>query len=346
MESPYIPSSESAHSGRSCSPEHPGERVADSSVRQIPNALAMQYVNHANVPTSTGYAYAEHNRSELRGVTDVDVDEKTNMVYESMTEVQHLARQRMINGGNDYTTRVEAGNGPANTQGEKSRRDAVCGGTTCLLVKIIWNMFLFVVVVGAFVLAVYNFLGRNMSSSVAPLTTDAPGTTSQMNIDNSALAQLQDLNETINQLRAQLNQIHADHDERYNSLNASIISAIQSVQNVNANNELDLYMGCREEVIQCIVDHTEARPTPSSAECTTAPKPLTVADMTNTDIYCSVDNAVGETNPIVSSLNIYNGQIRCVCNLIALANPIGDPICELHINRCPNTIRLNTSSTP
>ena len=91
MESPYIPTSESAHSGRSSSPEHPGERVGDSNIHPTSNSLAMQYVNHANM-TTTGYAYAEHGR--LHGVTDVDVDEKPHLVYESMTEVQHQARQR------------------------------------------------------------------------------------------------------------------------------------------------------------------------------------------------------------------------------------------------------------
>ena len=347
MESPYIPSSESAHSGHSPSPEHPGERVGDSSVHQVPNSLAMQYVNHSNVPvvsTSSGYAYAEHNR--MQGLTDVDVDEKPHMVYESMTEVQHMARQRMMNGGNNYrtSTHVEDGSGGAATteRNEKTKRNDTCA---CILINVIWNVFLLFLVSGAFGLAVFNFLERNSVTNTGTFTTDAPTTNPQTSLNESALVQLQRLNNTVTELRMQLDQIHAAHEDRYNALNASIVSAIQSARNVNATNELDLYMGCETRVSMCVLDPADVGTPPSSASCDTPTRPLTVAGMTNTDIYCSIDNNVGETNPIVASLNIFNSEVKCVCSLIALSNPTGQVACNLHVRRCPDTIQLNTPST-
>ena len=142
--------------------------------------------------------------------------------------------------------------------------------------------------------------------------------------------------------RELLDQMHVSLGDRFSAPNVSIdtVSFMQSVQRVDlyADNKLNLYMGCVETVSECVLDHTEVTVTPSSVSCDTPMRSLTIAGFINLDIYCSIDNTAGETNPIVASLNIFGGQIKCVCSLMALNNPTGGAVCKLHVRRCPNTI--------
>ena len=336
MESPYIPSSESAHSGRSSSPEHPGERVADSNVHLT--SMAMQYVNHANMNT-TGYAYAEHGR--LHGVTDVDVDEKPHLVYESMTEVQHQARQRMMNGGH-VKPNVEAGGDKyAGVPNAGAKRNKV-RGTTYQIVKVIWNLFLAVLAVGAFGLSVYNFL--NKDTVFVENLTNPTSQPSQAGGENVSPALFEELNNTVNNLKEMLNMVSSVHETRYSELNTTIFTAIESVQSVSASNELDLTFGCVEREAECVVSRQGN--SPQFAFCETDTEDLTVEGFTNVNIYCSVDNAIQETNPITSTLNIYAGQITCLCNVLDYSTSSLMPTCRLHVRRCPNTIQLNTTNMP
>ena len=148
-----------------------------------------------------------------------------------------------------------------------------------------------------------------------------------------------------NSKRELLDQMHVILGDRYNAPHVSIdiVSAMRSVQSVYANNELNPYMGCNETTSECTVDHTIITAMPSFVSCDTPTRPLTEPGFTNTDVYCSIDNTVGETNPIVATLDISGGQIKCVCSLVALSNPTpGTSVCKLHVRRCPDTIQLNT----
>ena len=351
MESPYIPSSESAHSGhsgRSSSPEHPGERVADSSLQwehptpqhsssKIP--LAMQYVNHANMPT-TGYAYAAHGR--LQGVTDVDVDEKTGTVYESMAEVQ--TQRRLMNGG--MNVHVEAGKSEDKYAGIPNRKaNRSTFSSTCCILKTFFLVFLFVLSAGAFALSVYNFLQKD---KVGVVVTDAPTQSMQTGTPNEVIsrAQFVELNNTVAELRTMLEQISAKHENRYENLNTRISSVEGSTLNVSGySNELNLYSGCKENTAVCIIDHNQVGTPPSSRTCETATFDLEEEGYQNVNIYCSVDNTGEETNPIVATLNIFGGKASCLCSLIAPSSPpIYSPPCHLVIQRCPTTVRLNNTS--
>ena len=343
----HVPSSEMARVGHSYSPspEHPGERVTDSSQHHGgQTSLAMQYVNHANVPSAqVGYVYMAE-PGILRGVTDVDVDEKPHVVYETMAEV-HVAKQRMM----DRDGAVKAANEKVvpdySSTHNKSKRGYE---SVILLIKIIWNVLLFVLVVGAFALSVYTFLDKNVAVSnptSSPVTTDTsiPSTVTDDNGDTAA--QLQKLNDTIAELRAQIDLVSATHEDRYNALNESIVSAVQSVQTVVPTDQLDLYAGCMLDSAECIIPRGDVgTEIPGRASCETSPQELVLVGYTNTDMYCSIDNSARETNPITSSLNIFGGQVSCLCSLVALAMPNADPVCKLQIRRCPNTIRLNTTT--
>ena len=343
IESPYIPSTESTVSGRSSSPEHPGERVADSSMPQH-TSLAMQYVNHANMST-TGYAYAEHGR--LHGVTDVDVDEKPHLVYETMTDLQ-AARQRMaMNGG-------PSGLASNHVDGEKyagiPNKPVKQYSATLCLIKVIWNLFLFILVVGAFGLSVYNFLNQNSTANPGTNLGPTPPTVSTM--DPSQLTGDEDIgvsfdeyNATVTELRAELERQSSRHENRYQELNNTIFSAVESVKTVSPNNELDLTAGCGAPIeTTCVLNHNNVGTPPASLTCETPEHPLDEAGFRNVNIYCSVDNSVAEINPITSTLNIYNGEVSCLCSLVALTAPTASPSCKLTIQRCPDTIRLNTTN--
>ena len=332
-ESTYIPSSESTHSGRSYSPDHPGERVADSS------AVAIQYVNHSNMPTSPpGYAYAEHGRSGLQGVTDVDVDEKPHLVYESMAEFQHQARQRMQM---NMKTNMESGDKYASVPNKANR--SFGSRAMCCMIRLIWNLFLLILVLGAFSLSVYNFVSNTTVKTETTAPTIEPGQLTGAGGGDDVSARIEQLNATVMELEAMLNELSATHQQRYLEVNNTILAAIESVQSVSPTNELDLTFGCVDNVAECLINHEHAGTPPSSATCETSSLPVSVDGMSNVNIYCNVDNTVGEANPLVATLNINNGAITCICNIVATAIPTGDPSCKLHVRRCPNTIRLNTT---
>ena len=325
-------------SGRSSSPEHPGERVADSSM-QPHTSLAMQYVNHANMST-TGYAYAEHGR--LHGVTDVDVDEKPHLVYETMTDLQ-ATRQRMMmmNGGPP----VHASN---DVDGEKyagiPNKRVKQHSATCCMIKFIWNLFLFIVVVGAFSLSVYNFLDKNNSTiTVTAPPTEPPSDQSLLTGgEEDTGVSFAELNSTVAELREELER---QFESRYQQLNDTIFRVVESVGTVSPSNELDLTAGCPAPVISlCTIQRLNVGTPPASATCETDAEPLEVEGFRNVNIYCSVDNSGGETNPVTSTLNIYNGEVSCLCSLVALTAPTANIECRLNIRRCPETIRLNTTS--
>ena len=234
--------------------------------------------------------------------------------------------------GNDFTITVTPSRG-------KSR----CGNQVILSTSAWINsaiVILFVLVITALALSIYAILDRDQAVGGPCSCMVTAGSSSNATVSGGN-AQVHELNDTIIQVKGLLEQVYISFEDRYNALNASIVSAIQSAQNVNnATNELDLYMGCYERVYECILDHTEAGTPPSSVSCETRPRPLEEANVTNTDIYCSIDNTAGETNPIVASLNIFGGQVKCVCSLIALSTPTAQVECKLHMRRCPDTILL------
>ena len=135
------------------------------------------------------------------------------------------------------------------------------------------------------------------------------------------------LNETISQIQSQI--VDIDHN-------------VSFYHNVFSNLSFDNTFRCVEEERECIMNHEEASTnTPSFATCETPRLPHTQPDLTNVNIYCSVDNAVGETNPLLATLHIYNAEISCVCSIVAISAASNSPTCKLNVRRCPNTIRLN-----
>ena len=339
IESPYIPSTESTVSGRSSSPEHPGERVADSSMPQH-TSLAMQYVNHANV-SSTGYAYTEH---RLHGVTDVDVDEKPHLVYETMTDLQ-TARQRMgpgMNGGPPgFASNHVDGHGhnyagiPNNSVKQRNSTCAIC------LIKVIWNLFLFIVVVGAFSLSVYNFLNNNSTSTTVVTPSAEPPSENFVGIQEGAGVSSTELNNSLADLREEL---ESQFERRYRELNNTIYAVVNSVSPVSSNNELDLTTGCVQTEATCVINHLNVGTPPASALCETDTNDVDMPGFRNVNMFCNIDNSAGETNPVTSTLNIFNGEVSCLCNLIALTRPTASPECRLTIQRCPDRISLNTTN--
>ena len=337
IESPYIPSTESTVSGRSSSPEHPGERVADSSMPQH-TSLAMQYVNHANVP-STGYAYTEH---RLHGVTDVDVDEKPHQVYETMADLQ-TARQHMgpgMNGG--FASNHVDGHGEkyAHIPNNSVKQRNTTSTCAIRLIKVIWNLFLFIVVVGAFSLSVYNFLNNN-STSTTVVTPSAEPPSTFVGIQEGTGVSYTELNNSLADLREEL---ESQFERRYRELNNTIHTVLNSVSTVSPSNELDLTAGCNKIEAVCTINHNNVGTPPASGVCETDYEDVDMPGFRNVNIFCNVDNNAGEVNPVTSTLNVFNGEVSCLCSLVALTTPTASPECRLTIQRCPNTIRLNTTN--
>ena len=92
----------------------------------------------------------------------------------------------------------------------------------------------------------------------------------------------------------------------------------------------------------CQINHNDIRTPPSSATCETPDVAVVETGYRNVNIYCSIDNSAGETNPVTSTLNIFSGEASCLCSLVVLTAPIASPGCTLIIQRCPEIIQLNT----
>ena len=339
IESPYIPSTESTVSGRSSSPEHPGERVADSSMPQH-TSLAMQYVNHANV-SSTGYAYTEH---RLHGVTDVDVDEKPHLVYETMTDLQ-TARQHMgMNGGPPgLASNYVDGHGVkyAGIPNKPVKQRNTTSTCAICLIQVIWNLFLFIVVVGAFSLSVHNFLNNNSTSTTVVTPSAEPPSETFVGIQEGTGVSSTKLNNSLADLREEL---ESQIESRYRQLNDTIYAVVDSMRTVSPSNELDLTAGCVQIETTCAINHNNVGTPPASEVCETDTYDVDVPGFRNINIFCNVDNRAGESNPVTSTLNIFNGQASCLCSLVALTPATASPECRLTIQRCPDTIRLNTTN--
>ena len=156
---------------------------------------------------------------------------------------------------------------------------------------------------------------------------------------------IQEFNKSVSQLKAALELSSAIHEQHYQQLNATIFTAVESMRSVSAANELDLTTGCGAPITAtCIINHNDVSTPPASATCETPEEPLDVPGFRNVNIYCSIDNGAGETNPVTSTLNIFNGEVSCLCSLVAFTAPIASPGCTLTIQRCPDTIRLNLTS--
>ena len=174
-----------------------------------------------------------------------------------------------------------------------------------------------------------------------------------MNIFDDRLTQTEDtalvlelqLNRSVSELKEALEYSSITHKNHYQELNNTIFSTIESVRTVSPYSELDLTAGCAAPIIStCVLNHNNVGTPPTSLTCETPEHPLEEPGFRNVNIYCSIDNRFAEINPVTSTLNIYNGEVSCLCNLVALTAPTASPSCKLTIQRCSDTIRLNTTS--
>ena len=163
-------------------------------------------------------------------------------------------------------------------------------------------------------------------------------------IENSSLDLVQELNRSVFELKAALEHSSITHERCYRQLNNTIYTVVDSVRTVSPTNELDLTAGCTQIQAACVINQNNVGTPPASAVCETDAQDMDVPGFRNVNIYCYVDNSAGETNPVTSTLNIFNGEVSCLCSLVALVTPTASPECRLTIQRCPNTIRLNTTN--
>ena len=166
-----------------------------------------------------------------------------------------------------------------------------------------------------------------------------------MQIENSALDDLvQELNRSVSELKAALELSSIAHKRRYQQLNNTVFTAVESVRNINPTSELDLTAGCVEVEATCVINHNNVGTPPASGVCETSARDVDVPGFRNVNMFCNIDNSAGEANPVTSTLNIFNGEASCLCSLVALTAATTSPECRLTIQRCPDTIRLSTTN--
>ena len=155
---------------------------------------------------------------------------------------------------------------------------------------------------------------------------------------------VQELNRSVSKLKAALELSFITHERRYQQLNNTVFTAVESVRNIYLTNELDITAGCVQVEATCVINHNDIVTLPAAGVCETSAHDVDVPNFRNVNIFCNVDNHVGESNPVTSTLNIFNGQASCLCSLVALTPATASPACRLTIQRCPDTIRLNTTN--
>ena len=160
-------------------------------------------------------------------------------------------------------------------------------------------------------------------------------------IENSSLNLVQELNRSMSELKTAL---ELTHERRYQQLNNTIYAVVNSVSTVSPSNELDLTAGCVQLERTCAINHANVGTPPASGVCETNTRDVDVPGFRNVNIFCNVDNSAGETNPVTSTLNIFNGEVSCLCSLIALTAATASPECRLTVQRCPSTISRNTTN--
>ena len=140
----------------------------------------------------------------------------------------------------------------------------------------------------------------------------------------------------LSSLQTWLNRTVHEIDARYQILNYT------QQKLTSGSAELDLTAGCTTDVVSmCVINHNNVGTPPTSLTCETPEQPLEETGFRNVNVFCSIDNTAGETNPVTSTMNIFGGEVSCLCSLVALTDPVASPECRLTIQRCPDTIRLD-----
>ena len=201
--------------------------------------------------------------------------------------------------------------------------------------------------IGAMILAVRtgNDQESNQMQIVNTVTSDVEALKNLTESQAAALKSLQDLYQGLNNKVIEVQMENTIQVQVLNRSVSALKAVVESGRTVSAINELDLTAGCPAPVsAQCSIQRLNVGTPPASATCETDAEPLEVEGFRNVNIYCSVNNSGGETNPVTSTLNIYNGEVSCLCNLVALTAPTANIVCTLNIQRCPETVRLNTTN--
>jgi hypothetical protein len=126
----------------------------------------------------------------------------------------------------------------------------------------------------------------------------------------------------------------------YDELNRTVHEVDNTKQKVMSGS-VDFTAGCISTTSTCVINHNNVGTPPASGVCETATHDVDVPGFRNVNIYCNIDNSAGETNPVTSTLNIYGGEVSCLCSLVALTAATATPECRLTIQRCPKMIMFN-----
>ena len=145
-----------------------------------------------------------------------------------------------------------------------------------------------------------------------------------------------ELSKAVSGLNGALNQAIDIQQIQYQQLNATVATSLMNL--FNQVNIVDLTAGCVQTEATCVINHNNVRTPPASGVCETDTRNVDVPGFRNVNMFCSIDNSAGEVNPVTSTLNIFNGEVSCLCSLIALTAPTASPECRLTIHRCPDTI--------
>ena len=192
--------------------------------------------------------------------------------------------------------------------------------------------------------AQYNVLAELNSSASSSIAdpNNCEECVSRTDLDIYCMSTSQELN-SLQSLYHELNHtVHEVWGTRYMYQN---LSMNYTMQQKIASDTVDLSTGCISIISVCVINHNNAGTPPTSLTCETPEHLLEAAGMRNVNIFCSIDNSAGEINPVTATLNIYNGEVSCLCSLIALTTSVASIECRMTIQRCPKSVMFNINYT-
>ncbi len=319
--------------------DYPGESVSgDTTVLgQEYRAKSVDYfkAQDSGGGTVVSYATSGYRSNASQGAPDIDFDDKQGDAYESIDRFQQDRRVVATpkNEGRcpspssmpdlrkpgqfempDYVTK----------KGWISLRRCLCFFATLTFLT------LFVAIAGVGI-GVYAFLtafegGRILGGASQTVSDPAVA------ILQTQLTESQSL---IEQLRADLS-VQVNNFEQLSVQVASIISPANVTNETESINNGFSFDNCETSIVSCNIDRELVLAgTPSYSGCDTFPVPAEPAGKFVADIYCSVENRMAETNPISSTLDIFDGNAVCSCAVIHSTTPQASITCNLNIKTCP-----------
>ncbi len=311
--------------------DYPGESVSgDTTVLGLEyRAKSVDYLKaqDSGGGTVVSYATSGYRSNASQGAPDIDFDDKQGNAYESIDRFQQ-DRRVVATPKNEGRCPSPSSMTDLRKPGQFEMPEVTKKGwislRRCLCFFATLTFFTLFVAIAGVAIGVYAFLtafegGRILGGALQTVS------------DPAVVMHQQSL---IEQLREDLS-VQINNFEQLSVQVASIISPANVTNETKSTNNGFSFDNCESMISTCNIDNTQVQSgTPPYSGCDTFELPTEPPGQFLADIYCSVENQISETNPIMSTLNIYDGKASCLCTILHCTTPQASLTCNLNLKMC------------